>query len=705
MQAASLVPTIDRRDGWLLGLIVVLFVASRLLWVDSYLDSSLYWEESYRWISALELMDGPTQPLLDYQADHYQGGSLVMTLLALPLLRIFGKNMIAMKLTAILFSSAMLCMIYVLARRVFGRPTALIAALAYLTGPPLVAYWGVVVMGSHNESVLFSLLQFLVLFELLSGNRRTPAAWALFGLVSGVGLWFCYTSGLGLLACGITWVLLRGLPRGREMVAAVAGTLTGLAPWFVYNVGRGFVGLRRIIEIFGYGDPIDAWEAQGRVEKVMHLVTRDLPLGLLLPFEGASPRGLTTPLIIAFAIPLTVAIVVAFVRAARSLLRAGEDPGNTNGWFEIIFLAYGIVFLAFYLSSPFTVDRSLGAVSYRLFLAPAVLMLIPAARTAATALRPNSSVRRLAMMGCVLYLASSAWGTVLLATRPVDEMSERRDWISIGYTTRGVLLHRKYENDVPRAIAEARLVRDPRLHFRVLRGIGWGLQYRFETRDDLERLDAELASIPPRERFAVLSGLLGFAQIRLRQVGQALVSSDAGPKPGSVALARKLATLIDYADSEWERVPPSLRFTDHMPDPDWVPVAWDFQGQIDQALANGDAKHRFRDLQMLGGRMVTRAEADGSLDGLRAEIESVPLEIRAAILSGIRFFASTRLQRSQEALVRGGRTVGGAAVRSARLARLVEYADVQWAEIPVQYRFQDRAGTAERVRDTGTTRY
>jgi len=104
---------LDSRDAAMLAAFVAAFVTSRLAWAYLNLDTSLYWEESYRWISALEILKGPVQPLMDYQADHYQGGSLVMILLSVPLLRVLGESMAVFKLSAILFSSATLSLLYI----------------------------------------------------------------------------------------------------------------------------------------------------------------------------------------------------------------------------------------------------------------------------------------------------------------------------------------------------------------------------------------------------------------------------------------------------------------------------------------------------------------------------------------------------------------------------------------------------------------
>jgi len=144
--------------AWLVGL-VGLFLLSRLAWIAWRPETASYWEEAYRWVAASELLGTPVQPFLDYQADHYQGGSLVMILLTLPAFALAGESLFSFKLSALGISTATLGMLWLLNRRFFGRPVALLACAAYVAGPAVVAYWGLVVMGSHGESVLLSLVQ------------------------------------------------------------------------------------------------------------------------------------------------------------------------------------------------------------------------------------------------------------------------------------------------------------------------------------------------------------------------------------------------------------------------------------------------------------------------------------------------------------------------------------------------------------------
>ena len=59
-----------------------------------------------------------------------------------------------------------------------------------------------------------------------TGRWRTARGWLAFGFLSGLGLWFCYTSGLSLVACAVAWLWLERAPRA--------------------GVGRGDVPLQRV---------------------------------------------------------------------------------------------------------------------------------------------------------------------------------------------------------------------------------------------------------------------------------------------------------------------------------------------------------------------------------------------------------------------------------------------------------------------------
>jgi hypothetical protein len=462
-----------------------------------------------------------------------------------------------------------------------------------------------------------------------------------------LGLWFCYTSGLSLAACGITWIVLERRPSVRELLWALAGGVLGLLPWFAYNTSHHFAGLGRIVQLFGYGDPIDAWVPQSRLAKLADLLRRDLVLGLLLPFEERPPPWVTVTWGVAFAVPFALGLAFALRRVVSMFLpgrapssplkksdgpfdklrvsgrrslksgrgtahaepfdcaqdrpvearggvfqRAARGPSGSQVESErnpadLLFIVYGLVFLTFFLASQFTIDPGQGPVTYRLFLPAAVILMVPAAHTVSRGLRSGSALRvcetidlgprtsdfrgrnssvfpearsqtseaqtkssqalRAVTLGvCGLYLIASAAGTVLLASRtPYGGTS---NWHLLGQMVRGVFLHRKFETDLGEALVAARRVGDPQSQTRVLQGIGWGMQIRFEADGDLERVRRELAVVPMNERPAVVGGLRLFTKERVDWLRARREAPSTG-KP-----LERLIGLQKFADNEWQQV-------------------------------------------------------------------------------------------------------------------------------------------------------
>jgi 4-amino-4-deoxy-L-arabinose transferase-like glycosyltransferase len=569
-QGASRMPDgpLGWRDVRVLGVLLAVFWLTRVVWIVALPDSTTYWEEDHRWAAAVEILDDPVQPLFDYQADNYQGGSMVLIGLLTALFAVFGESVIALKAAALLFASATLVALYGLGRIWFGARVALFAGAVYVAGPPLLAYSSLLVMGSHGESALFTLAQLIVLLGLLDGRFRTPTGWAAFGVISGLGVWFCYTTGIGLLACGLTWLLLERWPRPQELGAAAAGFLVGLGPWFVYNVQNDFVGFLRLVELFGGGDPIDAWEEVGPGVKLVALVLRDAPLGLVAPFPEAAAPPIAAALALALALPAAAALALSFARVLAGFRAAGlrgrvpgEPVGGTHRA-EVVFWVYTVVFVLAFVGSRFVVQPEKGAHTYRLLLPWVTVLVVPVAISAVRALARPGRARTLAVIAVVSALVASVTGTALLALRPVESRLGRDvvEHRMRGYLVRGVLLHRKYEDALQRAFQEARRVPDLRLRFRVFQGVGWGMQYRFEGTGELRPALRVVDGLVPGEKAAVLSGLRWTAGERIDALEARVASGEATPR--DLAQLERLEGLWRWLEVRWNRVPPAMRYND-----------------------------------------------------------------------------------------------------------------------------------------------
>ncbi len=544
----------DWRDARWLGALALAFLGTRLAWLVANAGSAAYWEESQRWMVAHEILNGLRQPLLSYQADHYQGGTLAISLLIVPFFALLGESLVHLKFAALLTSTAALCALYGLARLGAGRPAAVLAAVGYVAGPPLVAYWGLVPFGSHGESTLFTLASFLLLLGLLSERWRSGRAWFGFGVVAGLGIWFCYTSALGLLACALAWLLLAGLPRPRELLAVGSGAALGLAPWLFYNLRTGFAGFARVLHFLGMGDPMDFWEPQSLGERFAALLARDLPVGLLLPVPDtlAAPSG--TLLGVGFALPLYVGASAGALRAARALRspRQREAARAGRGPLELLLLLYVAVFALFYGISAFVPSAEEGPVAYRLFLPLAAALLLLGAASAVAGWERGGWRRAAALAGGASALAASTVGTALLASRPPDPRQEVS--LSRGYFVQGVLLHRKFEDDLPRALAWTPGLSEEDADA-VLIGIGVGMEYRFARDGRVEAVRERLRALGPRERARILIGI----SRGLRQEAEAIEERH---RRGAETLrdrtsAPNLAALVTLVRSEAAAIPRS----------------------------------------------------------------------------------------------------------------------------------------------------
>jgi hypothetical protein len=532
-------PRWDRRDTAICLLLLAAFLGSRGPWILAHPMSSSYWEEAYRWVAIEELAGGAARSFLDYQADHYQGGSLVVIGLGV-LLRLVGLDALAaLKLVALFFSGTTLAALYVLGRLFFGRLVGLLCGLVYLAGPPLVAFWGVVAMGFHAESALFSLAGFGAFLALATGSWHGARAWFSLGLVLGLAIWFTPTAGMTLVACILTWPLLAGRPSGSALGAAAAGLSLGLAPWLVYNAVHDFAGIDRVLEVFGAQSSADPWRSQGLGERTRDLLLRVPTQGLLDPGGDSPGVWRSRALSAGVWVPGGVALAAASGRAL-GVLRGGRAHGDVGARRELVFLVYLAVFAAAYLASRFTLDLEPSPIAYRLMVPAAIAMIPPIAISGARGLRAGGVARRLSAIACSVGLASLCAATVGFALRHEEPGTPLS--LEQGYMVWGRLVHRKHAPDVEAAVAAATRAAAGLDRERMLRGIGWAMEDAYEQRGSLADLERSLAVISQDERAAVVRGLRWALTTRHRDLVETLERRE------DVDLRRKLTRVDALAD-------------------------------------------------------------------------------------------------------------------------------------------------------------
>src|SRR3989441_420226 len=230
-----------------LGGFLLLFVASRLLYLvlihPSYLSPQLHHDLYLRTI-AQELVTGLTVPFAEYRATNYMLGTLVMGGLASGFFLLFGPTIFALKLAPLLASTLTLLFWYWTIERAAGARVTGCFALLFCFSPPLLTAYSVAALGDNSQSLVFSALTVFLLFRMLSDEEPSLVYPLLLGLIAGVGLWFCYTYGLTLLAALGFWLWHDKGKFWRPPVLWFAlGFFVGFSPWIAINVQTHFAGL------------------------------------------------------------------------------------------------------------------------------------------------------------------------------------------------------------------------------------------------------------------------------------------------------------------------------------------------------------------------------------------------------------------------------------------------------------------------------
>ena len=86
----------------------------------------------------------------------------------------------------------------------------------------------------------------------------------------------------------------------------------------------------------------------------------------------------------------------------------------------------------------------------------------------------------------------------------------------------------------------------------MLVGIGWGLGFRFEKDEDLDRIRRELDSISVKEQFAVLAGIRKAAANRVKSTRWLAASNRATSH--DFLLVERVTGLARFANDEWRRI-------------------------------------------------------------------------------------------------------------------------------------------------------
>jgi hypothetical protein len=244
---------IPRIDILFLAVCVFMALAVRLDFMRA-VRFAIDGDEAIVGLMGKHILEGKGVPVF-YYGQHYMG-SLEAIMASLSFF-VFGMTPFSLQLVPLLWSIAMVPLVYLVGRSLMNRRVGLVAAVLMALPPPALIVWSSKARGGFIEIVFLGMLALylaMLWFRDTKGSARYPAA---VGFVVGVGWWvnnqIAYAmAAIGIFAfCYLIFAPLVGLISGRKdsralrrlIVSCAFGPiffLIGSSPYWIYNIQRGF---------------------------------------------------------------------------------------------------------------------------------------------------------------------------------------------------------------------------------------------------------------------------------------------------------------------------------------------------------------------------------------------------------------------------------------------------------------------------------
>lgn len=347
-----------------LAILIMLFVILRLLILFTSIDVVYFFEEFYKGTIAKDLIEGLKMPFFDYQSDTFDGGSLLIGLLAVPFFVLFGQNLISLKLVAVCFYLGTMVLWYLFSDKFFNRKVAILTSLFFIFSPQLLTRFSLISMGYHSESIFFTIAEIFIFYQIFFNHKRSNLYFILFGLISGIGLWFAYIFFITLLTCLIFWFVFdKRFFLKRHFLIFMIAFIIGFSPWIYYGYTHNWSGM------LVHGAPIFQLFSLRRIIpfliKLGYLLTYDIRNAFF--FEDAlGLKGVDISTV--YHLLSVISFICLLWSNRKSILMSNK---------EALFLFYPLVFALIYSSSSFSITHS-DYLSYRhlVHLFPFMFMII-----------------------------------------------------------------------------------------------------------------------------------------------------------------------------------------------------------------------------------------------------------------------------------------------------------------------------------------
>ena len=218
-------------------IILSFFVITRLIFV-SFSPYTFYDEEAKEGSLGYDLLTGGLRiPFWGYLDSPHAGGSVFTALVAVPFYLIFGKNYLALKLTALTFSLVTLAVIYLYLFPQYKEKLVLPLLLFFVISTPHYLQKSVVHIGNIVEPILIIFLTLIFIDKIFRKNQKNFVNFAILGFLCGFGLWVQYIQLGAIITLLIIWFLKDKFFLTKKFFGIfLSFFILGFSPFIAYNL-------------------------------------------------------------------------------------------------------------------------------------------------------------------------------------------------------------------------------------------------------------------------------------------------------------------------------------------------------------------------------------------------------------------------------------------------------------------------------------
>jgi len=533
-----------RNKYLILTILAIVFILVRLPVIITSMDKIFDFNELYTGTIAKELVEGPSLPLFDYQLTHIKGGTLLAGIFIAPFFLLLGQSYFVLKLAALIISLVILVVTYLFLWRFFNKKIAIITGALMAISPPIFTIFSLTLFGREHESILFTIIALFIFYRIffqetsIHDTSHKEFYFAIFGLVSGVGMYFDYIFGVTLIYClGFWFVFDKAFFTRRVFWLFLLFFVAGLSPWIYYNLTHKLAAVCITDDYTGV--PLRYLFLFHSLPEVARrfkdLLVYHLPNSFYFSDFKSIPGNIISYFYY-FIFLFSFSVLFWLNRKSISKLLCSIvllrrfPPLQNFIYREVFILLYPVSFALLYSFSYYSISKKsvynfFGFHEYRflIILYPFVFIIIAIFLSKVWDWSKRGRRTVLWFFVCVSFFIVTSGLIADWSLVRFRNFGRQHVYKGYNYDLLGIVIGERYGHSILKAVSVAKNIRQPQRTF-VFSGIGWNMAWRFFRGKEFPNIDACISHInkidPPYRPF-VFHGFGAFLGIQLQDISEA----------------------------------------------------------------------------------------------------------------------------------------------------------------------------------------